>query len=184
MEFISSIVLLSIVGTLLLKEVTNQPVKLDGAIRESERTLQADVGSAGDDEVSEGVKLLGGYFVGIYLRNLLQSLVLLEILDRVPEKQIHQTKESTDGNTTVSQTLQLVDDRPEVVKVPQESALICPFNQVYDECHSKCPVTCENHHKVIVCEKSCRKGCGCPPDKVLKSNGQCLHPSECQFLGN
>ncbi|RWS18385.1 von Willebrand factor-like protein, partial [Leptotrombidium deliense] len=38
----------------------------------------------------------------------------------------------------------------------------CPRNQVYDDCGSSCPVTCNNmKQKNKECDKKCKIGCRC-----------------------
>ncbi|RWS21759.1 scavenger receptor cysteine-rich protein-like protein, partial [Leptotrombidium deliense] len=55
----------------------------------------------------------------------------------------------------------------------------CPKDQVYDDCGSKCPKTCENVDKEDeVCGQSCKIGCRCNDGFVL--NGKdCIDPKKC-----
>ncbi len=52
----------------------------------------------------------------------------------------------------------------------------CPDDEVYSDCGSVCPPTCENREPT--CIQVCSVGCFCPGEQVLK-NGACVDISQC-----
>lgn len=54
----------------------------------------------------------------------------------------------------------------------------CSGGQVFAECHSACPLTCDTLSSPPLCTKQCVPRCGCPHGKVLRS-GVCIDPTSC-----
>ena len=52
----------------------------------------------------------------------------------------------------------------------------CPGGQVWNECGSACPSTCERPNPF--CFDPCEPKCECPPDTVLQ-DGECITFDEC-----
>ncbi|KAG4065149.1 hypothetical protein HA402_007546 [Bradysia odoriphaga] len=62
-----------------------------------------------------------------------------------------------------------------------EQEQVCPLNEVYDECGSACPLTCNNYKSPPgVCTANCVVGCRCQDDYVRnEADGTCCLESEC-----
>ena len=56
----------------------------------------------------------------------------------------------------------------------------CPAPFVYDECVSKCPMTCNTMYNIpsFECMQNCYPGCRCPTGTFL-SNNTCVTADEC-----
>lgn len=66
---------------------------------------------------------------------------------------------------------------PQECEEPPEE---CPPGEVYNECGSACPLTCDNYKNPDRnCIAVCVKGCFCPPGKVRNSAGKCVPPKQC-----
>ena len=61
------------------------------------------------------------------------------------------------------------------------SNLACPIEgQVYTECGSSCPLTCDNVNDTIPCTTECWQGCECPSGMVVDvERRRCVEPSQC-----
>ena len=61
------------------------------------------------------------------------------------------------------------------------SNLACPIEgQVYTECGSSCPRTCDNVNDTIPCTTECWQGCECPSGMVIDvEQRRCVEPSQC-----
>ena len=59
--------------------------------------------------------------------------------------------------------------------------LACPIEgQVYTECGSSCPLTCDNVNDTIGCDAACWQGCECPSGMVIDvEQRRCVEPSRC-----
>ena len=59
--------------------------------------------------------------------------------------------------------------------------LACPIEgQVYTECGSSCPRTCDNYNDTIGCTADCWQGCECPSGMVIDvERRRCVEPSQC-----
>ena len=59
--------------------------------------------------------------------------------------------------------------------------LACPIEgQVYAECGSRCPLTCDNYNDIIGCAADCWQGCECPSGMVIDvETRRCVEPSQC-----
>ena len=59
--------------------------------------------------------------------------------------------------------------------------LACPVEgQVYTECGSSCPRTCDNVNDTIVCNAACWPGCECPSGMVIDvERRRCVEPNQC-----
>ena len=59
--------------------------------------------------------------------------------------------------------------------------LACPIEgQVYTECGSSCPLTCDNVNDTIGCDAACWQGCECPSGMVIDvERRRCVEPSQC-----
>ena len=55
----------------------------------------------------------------------------------------------------------------------------CPPNQVFKECGTACPLTCENYGTVFPCTRQCVAECQCIDGYVLNSEGVCILPEDC-----
>ncbi|XP_076808006.1 zonadhesin-like isoform X2 [Clavelina lepadiformis] len=60
----------------------------------------------------------------------------------------------------------------------RKSVLECELTEIYSNCASYCPNTCENRNKPRICIAACRQGCTCPSGTVDK-NGVCVSEEEC-----
>ncbi|XP_035917182.1 chymotrypsin-elastase inhibitor ixodidin-like isoform X1 [Anopheles stephensi] len=73
------------------------------------------------------------------------------------------------------------------VSVPSnDAAASCPVhppacgeNQVYKQCGTACPATCDNMDTVQGCTKQCVAGCFCVDGYVLNDKGQCIPKCLC-----
>ena len=61
------------------------------------------------------------------------------------------------------------------------SCLACPVEgQVYTDCASSCPPTCDNVNDTIACDAACWQGCQCPSGTVIdEERRRCVEPSQC-----
>ena len=59
--------------------------------------------------------------------------------------------------------------------------LACPIEgQVYTECGSSCPRTCDNFNDTFGCTTECWQGCECPSGMVIDvERRRCVEPSQC-----
>nr|UPQ64758.1 zonadhesin-like protein 2 [Plectrocnemia conspersa] len=55
----------------------------------------------------------------------------------------------------------------------------CPADEIYMECGTACPATCENYGKSIMCTFQCVSGCFCKTGLVRDCNGKCIKPENC-----
>nr|XP_054765345.1 zonadhesin-like [Lytechinus pictus] len=56
----------------------------------------------------------------------------------------------------------------------------CGANEVFDNCGTACPKTCDNRNELIPCTKNCVVGCFCEEGYVRESvNGPCILETEC-----
>lgn len=55
--------------------------------------------------------------------------------------------------------------------------LVCKSDEVYNECGSACPPTCDNPEPN--CIKSCEKGCFCKKGLIRNDSGKCVEKSCC-----
>lgn len=57
----------------------------------------------------------------------------------------------------------------------------CPVDgQVFTECASPCPRTCDNVNETIVCNATCQGGCECPTGMVIDMETmRCVNSSQC-----
>ena len=60
--------------------------------------------------------------------------------------------------------------------IPLTECPVCPAGQVYMECGSPCPRTCDK--RIQRCMQQCGPGCFCPEGTVLHEN-KCIPPSDC-----
>ncbi|KAG8181902.1 hypothetical protein JTE90_026060 [Oedothorax gibbosus] len=61
------------------------------------------------------------------------------------------------------------------------SKAVCGKNQVYQECGTACPLTCENlGNPPKVCTLQCVVGCACQEGYVKNSEGECVKPEQCK----
>ena len=60
--------------------------------------------------------------------------------------------------------------------------IACPIEgQVYTECGSSCPQTCDNFNDTISCTTECWQGCECPSGTVIDvERRRCVEPSQCR----
>ena len=58
----------------------------------------------------------------------------------------------------------------------------CPIEgQVFTECGSSCPLTCDNVNDTILCTTDCWQGCECPSGMVIDvERRRCVEPSQCR----
>ncbi|KAM4652245.1 mucin-19-like [Discoglossus pictus] len=58
---------------------------------------------------------------------------------------------------------------------------VCPENQVYQTCGTKCPSTCDNYMEDMACIDMCAEGCFCKDGLVLlnKDSNICVEKSKC-----
>ncbi|EAT48610.1 AAEL000369-PA [Aedes aegypti] len=60
----------------------------------------------------------------------------------------------------------------------------CGPNEVYSECGTACPETCDNLGENIPCVLMCVPGCFCQPGYVRNNvTGACVKPCECPPKG-
>ncbi|XP_076163641.1 chymotrypsin inhibitor [Ptiloglossa arizonensis] len=55
----------------------------------------------------------------------------------------------------------------------------CPPHEVWNECGTACPPTCEKPYPTI-CTLQCVIGCQCRKGLVRSKCGKCIPPSECK----
>ncbi|XP_037041470.1 uncharacterized protein LOC119078121 isoform X2 [Bradysia coprophila] len=62
-----------------------------------------------------------------------------------------------------------------------ETEHVCPLNEVYNECGSSCPATCNNYkNPPTMCNMMCNVGCECAPGYVRnEADNTCCLESEC-----
>ncbi|XP_017791522.1 PREDICTED: chymotrypsin inhibitor-like [Habropoda laboriosa] len=53
----------------------------------------------------------------------------------------------------------------------------CGKNEVWNECGTACPPTCEN--PTPACNKRCVEGCQCIDGLLRNKNWECVKPSQC-----
>ncbi|XP_077290874.1 hemocytin-like [Arctopsyche grandis] len=60
---------------------------------------------------------------------------------------------------------------------------VCPRNEVYTECGTNCPLTCDNMHNApLACNRGCFVGCECKKGYVRDTrSNRCVHPSQCYY---
>ena len=60
--------------------------------------------------------------------------------------------------------------------------LVCPIEgQVYTDCGSSCPQTCDNVNETIICTADCWQGCECPSGTVIDvERRRCVEPGQCR----
>ncbi|KAM4650824.1 zonadhesin-like isoform 10-T10 [Discoglossus pictus] len=75
----------------------------------------------------------------------------------------------------------LKEDANTCVKESECPGKVCPENQVYKTCGTKCPSTCDNYMKDMVCILMCAEGCFCKDGLVLleKDSNICVEKSKC-----
>ena len=58
----------------------------------------------------------------------------------------------------------------------------CPIEgQVFTECGSSCPLTCDNVNDTILCTTDCWQGCECPSGIVIDvERRRCVELSQCR----
>ncbi|KAF9988444.1 hypothetical protein BGZ75_009391 [Mortierella antarctica] len=57
----------------------------------------------------------------------------------------------------------------------------CGKNELYSNCGSSCPNTCENINSgPRICTLNCVSGCFCTAGLVRRKDGQCVHRSKCK----
>ncbi|XP_050076006.1 chymotrypsin-elastase inhibitor ixodidin-like [Anopheles maculipalpis] len=56
---------------------------------------------------------------------------------------------------------------------------VCGENEVYKQCGTACPATCDNMDTVQACTKQCVAGCFCVDGYVLNDKGQCVPKCLC-----
>ncbi|KAF9560769.1 hypothetical protein EC968_006055 [Mortierella alpina] len=76
---------------------------------------------------------------------------------------------------------------PTFTKVPAPAkpspvpAMKCQKNELYKECGSTCPLTCENiNNPPRACTLNCESGCFCKPGLIRRKDGQCVQESQCK----
>ncbi|GIX78475.1 kunitz-type U19-barytoxin-Tl1a [Caerostris darwini] len=61
---------------------------------------------------------------------------------------------------------------------------VCGENELYTECGTACPLTCENHkNSPTACAAICIRGCHCDEDYVKTKDGKCDLPQNCPGQG-
>ena len=60
-------------------------------------------------------------------------------------------------------------------------AAACTGNQVFQQCGTACPPTCENPNPAI-CTRQCVVGCFCPHGMYRNSNGDCVTLEQCSAV--
>ncbi|XP_055930162.1 zonadhesin-like [Argiope bruennichi] len=61
--------------------------------------------------------------------------------------------------------------------------VICPKNEVFQECGTACQDTCDDLHKhTTICALKCIKGCFCKPGYVRNREGNCILPNFCPIV--
>ncbi|XP_076637005.1 chymotrypsin inhibitor-like [Colletes latitarsis] len=60
----------------------------------------------------------------------------------------------------------------------QSTRFGCPKHEIWNDCGTSCPPTCENPRPEI-CNMMCREGCECRPGFLRNKDGQCVHRFKC-----
>ncbi|GIX68938.1 zonadhesin [Caerostris extrusa] len=67
--------------------------------------------------------------------------------------------------------------------VPQSCPVMCPLNEVFQECGSACQYTCEDLGKAAsACRLPCVRGCFCKPGHVRDREGRCILAHFCPVV--
>lgn len=70
-----------------------------------------------------------------------------------------------------------------ITEVTELEPQACPANQVFKECGTACPITCNNYKNPLqLCTEECVIGCQCESGYVLNTygtDGSCCKPEEC-----
>lgn len=54
----------------------------------------------------------------------------------------------------------------------------CPEGEVFNECGTACPLTCDAPH-MMPCTRQCVRGCICPKNMLRNSTNQCVSLNQC-----
>ncbi|GBM98796.1 Zonadhesin [Araneus ventricosus] len=67
--------------------------------------------------------------------------------------------------------------------LPQFCPIVCKENEVFQECGTACPHTCDDVGKHTgLCTLPCRRGCFCKPGYVRDREGNCILPNFCPVV--